>query len=98
MNNYTGRTIKPSRPIDASTREVQSLSFKFDDGARAILAPGSIVFDDLTWKNTRIKKIMKDEIGNEGIWLDDPYLDGLRFPWEISSPENETLIAFRRHK
>jgi hypothetical protein len=45
---------------------------------------GMKVIDDLTHNIRTITRIDFDAQGNMGIYLDDDYLDGGRFPWEIS--------------
>lgn len=47
---------------------------------------GEIVWDDLMRKNATIVKKERDKDGNLGYWLDSDWLDGGRFPWEISVP------------
>jgi hypothetical protein len=49
-----------------------------------ILSPGDEVLDDLTKTVCKIKKVSLDKDGNVGYWLDNEYVDGGRFPWEIS--------------
>ena len=47
---------------------------------------GETVWDDLTKKNCVILMKEWDEHGNLGYWLESEWLDGGRFPWEISPP------------
>lgn len=47
---------------------------------------GDLVWDDLEGRNTRIVRISRDESGNLGYWLASDWINGGRFPWEISSP------------
>lgn len=51
-----------------------------------ILNVGDIVTDDLTGLKSVIIGVIIDTNCNIGYRLDNEYLDGLRFPWEISSP------------
>lgn len=49
---------------------------------------GDVVWDDLTQKDTTILSIeypTKDSLGTT-IYVNDQYLGGMRFPWEISKP------------
>jgi hypothetical protein len=47
---------------------------------------GEVVWDDLTRTNATIVSKKFDEYGNLGYWLDNDYVGGGRFPWEVSPP------------
>ena len=47
---------------------------------------GDSVWDDLLGRNSVVVRVSADEYGNVGYWLDNEYLGGGRFPWEISPP------------
>lgn len=49
-----------------------------------ILKVGAEVWDDLTGRRAKIRRIVVNPGQTAGIWLDDPYLEGGRHPWEIS--------------
>ncbi len=53
------------------------------------LVIGSVVFDDLTFKESVIIKILIDSNNNMGYILDNDYLEGKRHPWEISVLKEE---------
>jgi hypothetical protein len=52
---------------------------------------GEIVWDDLLRCNQKIVRKSRDECGNLGYWLDNDYVGGGRFPWEISPPRPEGI-------
>lgn len=45
---------------------------------------GELVFDELTKSEAYILKINYDNYGNMRVWLDSNYLDGFRYPWEVT--------------
>jgi len=49
---------------------------------------GDIVWDDLTASKAKIIKVSVDR-GCVGYWLDNDYLGGGRYPWEISKTKEE---------
>lgn len=53
------------------------MEFKLDD----------VVIDDLTDKPHTITEIRSDRHGNMCYRIDSDYLDGLRYPWELTEPE-----------
>ncbi len=53
---------------------------------------GDLVWDDLLGSNAVIVKLGRDKHGNLGIWVDNDYLDGARFPWEISPAKEASAV------
>lgn len=53
------------------------------------LEVGSIVFDDLTFEDSVIVEILVGKNGNVGYVLDSDYLEGRRYPWEITLKEEK---------
>lgn len=71
-------------------------------GAITSVGPGETVWDDLTGTNARVLRVEADEFGNIGVWLENDYLGGGRFPWEISPPierisNTSSLVAAATH-
>lgn len=62
------------------------------------LGAGDEVWDDLTGAPVKIRRIEHDAHGNTAVWLDSCFLEGGRFPWEISLPfdrfERSAFISF----
>ena len=54
------------------------------------LKPDTVVWDDLTRSPALIVRVDYDEWGNAGVYLSTNYLDGGRFPGEISACGRET--------
>lgn len=48
---------------------------------------GEIIRDDLTGNKVMILKIFQDENQNVGLEIDNGYLAGSRYPWEITAIE-----------
>lgn len=68
--------------------EVEALSTTQQGWGKTMnLKVGDIVTDDLTQTRVKITKITQDDEGNVGIWVDNNYLEGGRYPWEITTNE-----------
>jgi hypothetical protein len=52
---------------------------------------GDIVWDDLTATKTTIIRVATDKQGNIGVWVDNNYLDGARYPWEVTLQTKEEV-------
>lgn len=52
---------------------------------------GQKVFDDLTGKQTVIVSLDTDRCGNVKVSVESEYLEGARFPWEVSPVQSEDV-------
>lgn len=57
----------------------------FEDVNCSFWTIGAHVWDDLTRQPAVVVGFMMDQYGNVGYRIDSEYLDGYRFPWEISN-------------
>lgn len=70
-------------PCHDAIRNLDYIYVGYPDEPPLMRKVGDEVHDDLTNKCVKIVRLEADACGAYGVWVDDPYLGGGRFPWEV---------------